>query len=73
MDVPVVVTEPDADDKAYQELKDQIIKSIISNRLIKTTDIDNFIEQTKRANHVDEDKFSIIVEMIKQEIGENEE
>ena len=73
IDIPIVVTDPQADDATYTELKDSMVKAIISNRLIKQDDIENFIEQVKDSNQVDPEKFDLLVLQVKQEIGDAEE
>ena len=69
-DIPIVITDDSADDAMYTELKNQMVKTIISNRLIKKEEIDRFIDEVKQSNHVNYLKYMEIVQQVKHEIGD---
>jgi len=65
-EVPIVEI---TDDASYEELKIKLLERIISLRLVKEEQLNQYFEDTKRANQVDEDKYAEIIQQIKTEIG----
>ena len=67
IEVPVVEITDDL--ASYEELKVKLLERIISMRMVKEEQLNQFFEEAKKVNEVDDDKYDEIILQIKTEIG----